>query len=213
MEPNSSDGLYAAFLYGVNIPGGKPATGHSVKSALQSLRPSACFVRIVDRPDSILLWSRGPTTEDFVRRAVSEALDCPCVVVSTATLERLGKAALDALRGYGYLSAPPYRVTSDGVESELCLVLSSDLLPQDAEGEAWLFDPTRNAIALTVLERRALLARKRRFTPGGKRIMLGAALNNAWERVLERNGLTVACLTSRTLNKIMRVVAEARELR
>jgi len=42
--------------------------------------------------------------------------------------------------------------------------------------------------------------------------MLGGALNDPWRRTLERNGLTVACLTSRTLNRVTEVVAAAAPL-
>jgi hypothetical protein len=70
----------------------------------------------------------------------------------------------------------------------------------------WLFERTRTAVALACLERRALLARKRRFTPNGTRITLGNRLLDPWRRVLDANGVTVSCLTSRTLNRVAEVV-------
>lgn len=205
--------VYAAFLYGVNVPKGKQLTLLRVQSDLEPLQPALAFAGIVGRPDSLLLWSTSPRTEDSVRRAVSEALDCPCVVISTETLERVVDSALDTLRALGSPTAPPYRVTLQGAEWEWCLVLASEPLPEDADRPAWLFNPTKTAVALRVLERRALLARKRRYTETGGRIMLGATLIDPWAYVLERNGVSVACLTSRTLNRVAEVVTAARALR
>jgi hypothetical protein len=147
---NMKAGLYAAFLYVANIPHGKKVTRRSIESALQRLKPSVTFKGIVGRPDSILLRCGGPATEDSdsVRRAVSESLDCACVVISTRTLERLVGAGLDSLVALGYPSTAPYRVISDGAEWELCLVLCSESLPPGADGQTWLFSPTRNAVAL-----------------------------------------------------------------
>jgi hypothetical protein len=170
------------------------------------------FARTIGRADSLLLWAYVPATEDSLRRAVTEVLNCPCVVFSVATLELVADAALAALRASGDACTPPYRVARDGVDCEWCLVLTSDPLPPDATAEAWLFGPTKNAAALAVLKRRALLARKRRFNAKGTRVTLGAVLNAPWSRALERNGAAVACLTSRTLNRIMEVVAAAARL-
>ncbi len=205
-------GLYAAFLYGTNIPHGKRVTQTGIESALRPLQPSVTFAGIVGRPDSILLRCDRLMTEDSVRRAVSETLDCPCVVISAGTLERLVAAALDSVRVLRYPANPPYRVTSDGAEWELCLVLCSESLPPNADGPTWLFSPTRTAVALKVLERRALLVRKRRHTERGGRIMLGATLIDPWERRLDEKGVTIACLTSRTLNRVAKVVGAAKTL-
>jgi uncharacterized protein (TIGR02391 family) len=45
------------------------------------LAPAVTFAGIVGRPDSLLFWSSDPATEDSLRRAVSEAVDCPCIAV------------------------------------------------------------------------------------------------------------------------------------
>lgn len=47
--------LYAAFLYGANIPGGRQVTERSVEAALQPLQPSVTFAGALARRDSILL--------------------------------------------------------------------------------------------------------------------------------------------------------------
>lgn len=198
----------AAPPYGVNIPGGLWLTRQSVERALQSL-PSLAFAGIVGRPDSFLVWGDASGTEDWLRRGVTEALDCPCVVIGIAGLQHVLGAALGALEVSGASPLPPYRLTFDGVEWEWCLVLCSEPLPPTAAEPGWLFPPTRNAVARAVLGRRALLARKRRRTTRGARIMLGATLIDPWTRVLEGQGTSVACLTSRTLNRVAQVVTAA----
>jgi hypothetical protein len=204
--------LFSAFLHGVNIPGGRPFTSAQVASGLRKLQPDATFVRAVGRPDSLLLWSSPAATEDSLRRAVSEALDCPCGVLQVGTLQRISDAAMATLQANGDPCVRPYRVTADGAECEWCLVMSSDPLPPAADPQGWLFSPTKNAVALALLERRALLARKRRCTPNGGRVMLGAVLNDPWGRTLVRNGVVVACLTSRTVNRVVEVVEAAARL-
>jgi hypothetical protein len=129
----------------------------------------------------LVLLAHDPATEDSLRAALTEALNVQCVVISAATLARIAEGALAALKTAGYLCAPPYRTTVDGVECEWCVVLSSDVLPAAPAGQAWLFQPTRTVVAVTVLERRALLARKRRFNANGKRVTLGSVLKRPME--------------------------------
>lgn len=148
-----------------------------------------------------------------MRGAVSDALDCPCVVLSTAMVERLVDAAREAIRALGHPATPPYRSELEGVAAEFCLVLASEALPQDAEGERWLFRQTRNAVALMVLERRALLTLKRRHNARGSRVTLGSVLNDPWKKALAGNGVRMACLTSRTVNTLDKVATKARALR
>ena len=92
------------------------------------------------------------------------------------------------------------------------LILSSDALPPGLPDGTWLFDPTPTVVAVTPLEGRALLARKRRFTPNGARITLGNRLLDPWQKVLDANGITVSCLTSRTLNRVAEVVEASASL-
>ena len=76
----------------------------------------------------------------------------------------------------------------------------------------WLIERTPTVVAVTPLEGRALLARKRRFTPNGARITLGNRLLDPWQKVLDANGVTVSCVTSRTLNRVAEVVQAAARL-
>jgi hypothetical protein len=52
---------------------------------------------LVGRPDSILIAASEATTEEYVRRAVSAALDCRCVVISPALASRIVDGAVTAL--------------------------------------------------------------------------------------------------------------------
>lgn len=211
MTPRPS--LYAAFLYGVNIPGGRHLSKLDVMSVLESLQPDTTFCAIVGRPDSVVVSSTEQSTEERVRIAVSGALDCACVVLSATALDAIVASALDVARRELHCVRPPYRIRYGGVEWELCTVLSADTLPPDTSRNGWLFRPTANAAAIVTLERRALLVRKRRLTARGTRVMLGDALNNPWRGTLETQGLVVGCLTSRTLNRLVEVKCSLDSLR
>jgi hypothetical protein len=150
----------------------------------------------------------APRLRKTARRAVSAAVGCRCVAIPTALLSRIVDGAVAMLRASGDPATPPYRITTEGAEWEWCLVLSSDTLP-NASGSQWLFEPTQTVVALSVFEQRALLARKRRFNQKGKRIMLGKRLVDPWQAVIDANGVAVACLTSRTLNRAAEVVEAA----
>jgi hypothetical protein len=207
--------LYAVFLYGVNIPGmrgGIWLSEEKVRASLQRLPPWLTFQQIAGRPDSLVLAAAEPTTEDSVRRAAGEALGCRCVAVAATTVARVVDSAIAALRPLGDSAAAPHRITIDDAEWEWCLVLTSEPLPVAAtiDTAAWISRSTANAVGLAVLERRALLARKRRRTPNGVRVMLGAALIDPWAPVLASHGVEMACLTSRTLNRVARVAAVTR---
>lgn len=197
--------MYAA-LHGVNIPGGLWLDEAKVRAALQRLPASMTYLRIVGRPDSVLLRVSDTTTEEDARRAVSAAIGRPCVAISTTLVSRIVDGAVAALRTLGAPVTPPYRITTEGTEWEWCLVLTSDALPTGAPDSTWLFQRTPTAVALAPLERRALLARKRRFTPKGTRITLGNRLLDPWQEVLDANRVTVSCLTSRTLNRVAEIV-------
>lgn len=198
--------MYAA-LHGVNIPGGLWLDEASVRAALQRLPPSMTFLRSVGRPDSILIAASDTTTEEDVRRAVSAAIGRPCVAISTTLASRIVDGALTVPRALGPPVAPPYRIALDGAEWEWCLVLASDALPPGKPERAWLSVPKPYVVAVTPLEHRAHLLRKRRANTHGTRITLGDRLLVPWRKVLDANGVTIACLTSRTLNRVEEVMA------
>jgi hypothetical protein len=196
--------MYAA-LHGVNIPGGLWLDDASVRIALQRLPPSMRFLRSVGRPDSILIAASDTTTEEDVRLAVTGVIGRPCVTISTTLASRIVDRALTALRALDSPVVPPYRIVLDGAEWEWCLVLVSEALPCGKPDRSWLFEPRPYVVAITPLERRALLLRKRRVNDHGTRITLGDRLLVPWRKVLEANGVAVACLTSRTLNRVQEI--------
>lgn len=196
--------VYAA-LHGRNIPHAPTLTEAKVRAALQRLPASMTYLRIVGRPDSVLIGA----TEDDVRRAVSAAVDCRCVAISMSTTSRIVDEAVVALRAHGLPATPPYRITADGMEWEWCLVLSSETLPGGLPENAWLFEPTATVQALAVVGHRALLARKHRFTGKGEHLPLGNRLLHPWQKVLDANRVSVSCITSRTLNRVAEVISAA----
>lgn len=198
--------VYAA-LHGVNIPGGTWLTEADVRAALQR-QQALTYLRIIGRPDSILLAADDAATEDQVRCAVTAAVGCRCVVITADCASRIVSSAFTVLRALGP-PTPPYRITTEGAAWEWCLVLSSDALPAGVPDNAWLFERTPAAVAVAPLEGRALLVRKRRFTANGTRITLGDRLLVPWQRVLDVHRVTVSCLTSRTLNRVAQAVSAA----
>jgi hypothetical protein len=199
--------MYAA-LHGVNIPGGLWLDDGKVRAALQRLPASMTFLRTVQRPDSILIAASDTTTEDDVRQAVTAAIGRACVAISITLASRIVDGAVAMLRTLGAPVAPPYRMIADGAEWEWCLVLASTALPS-TPGHTWLFEPKPHVVAVAALEQRALLARKRRRNAKGTRITLGGRLIVPWGRVFDASGVSVACLTSRTLNRVEEVVTAA----
>src|SRR5437016_1883180 len=89
----------------------------------------------------------------------------------------------------GFGCPPRYRITTEGAEWEWCLVLMSEPLPAGKQDSMWIFERTATVVAVTPLEGRALLARKRRFTDKGTRITLGNRLLDPWQAVLDANGV------------------------
>jgi len=187
--------LFAAFLFGLNIPGARFVSGEQVQNMLSPLSPRIAFVRIVARPDSVLLRCDASITEQSLREALSIHLGCNSVVIDTESLCRVITAAQNALK-----SIEPIEV-----EWEWCLVLCSEQLPSSLIEKRGLFPHTTKVVPVCILESRALLVRKRRLNPSGTRIMTGTILIKPWEGALKRNGIVPNCLTSRTLNQVERV--------
>ena len=199
MDSIVSNNLFAAFLYGLNIPGSRYVSGQDVQDMLCPLAPRIAFVRIVARPDSMVLRCDESITEQSLREALNDRLDCNNVVIAVESLCRVVKAAQNVLKSIEQIE----------VEWEWCVVLSSEPFPSTFIEERSLFPQTTKVVPVCILDSRALLVRKRRLNPSGKRIMTGAILIKPWERALKRNGIVPNCLTSRTLSQVERVARAA----
>ena len=193
--------LFAAFLYGLNIPGSRYVTGDQIQDMLRPLAPHITFVRIVARPDSVLLQCDESTTEQSLREALKDRLDCNNVVIAVESLCRVVKAAQNVLKSIEQIE----------VEWEWCVVLSSEPFPSTFIEERSLFPHTTKVVPVCILDSRALLVRKRRLNPSGTRIMTGAILIKPWDRALKRHGIVPNCLTSRTLSQVERVACAGEE--
>ena len=73
--------MFAAFLYGQNIPGRKYLSGLMVEELLRPLKPRICFLNIVTRPDSILLSCNPSETEQSIRELLYALFGCKSVVI------------------------------------------------------------------------------------------------------------------------------------
>lgn len=195
MDSIVSNKLFAAFLYGLNIPGSRYVSGEQVQNMLRPLAPRIAFVRIVARPDSVLLRCDASITEQSLREDLRIYLGCNSVVIDGESLCRVARAAQNTLKSIEQIE----------VEWEWCLVLCSEQFPSSLIEERALFPHTTKVVPVCVLDSRALLVRKRRRNLSGTRIMTGAILIKPWEQALKRNGIVPNCLTSRTLNQVDRV--------
>jgi hypothetical protein len=204
--------LFAAFLYGQNIPGRRYLTGPDVEQRLRTLGSKVTFAGIVSRPDSILLLCDPSLIEKLLQKSLLACLDCKSVVMEGGSLDRIVTAARAFLHTIGQPTEPPYRISTDGAEWEWCLVLWSEKLPPLVSEETCFGTFTKNVVPVQVVDYRALLARKRRRNPSGTRITLGSILNAPWEKALKERGIVPACLTSRTLNQAEKVALAARDI-
>lgn len=197
--------VHAAFLFGVNIPGGVWFRREQVESQLQRLAPALTVIDRVGDVDNLLV--RSEESPEVLQRWLQEVLNVHgVVVIPLATLRKMLEVARGELQRLGLPAQRPFRATVDGLDWELGLVLASETLPERLAGDAGLFAPEPHARALRVLERRALLVQKRQAHDSGTRIMWGSAVIDPWRAHLERAGVSVACLTSRSLTRITDVV-------
>lgn len=199
--------MFAAFLYAQNIPGKRYLTRQVIVEGLRGLEPKVSFAGIVSRPDSVLLLCDPSITEESLGRSLLLCLGCKSVVIEASSLERFVTAAQSVI---GQTVKPPYRLNIDGAEWEWCLVLCSEQLPSSVSGEGCFGTFSKNVLPVEIVDCRVLLARKRRHNMYGTRIMLGSILNRPWEKALRERGIIPACLTSRTLNQVEKMVLAAR---
>ena len=208
--PLNSNNIFAAFLYGQNIPGRKYLSALNVEEILRPLRPRICFLNIVTRPDSILLSCDPTSTEQSIREDLYGLFGCKSVVLGIEPLRRIVQDAKSALASIGQPTHSPYRFDCEDAEWEWCVVLCSEPLTFKMTEERCFGTPSAaKVVPLAILDSRALLARKRRQSPSGTRIMTGAVLIEPWKEALKAEGLIPYCLTSRVLNQIERVALAA----
>lgn len=208
--PTMADKLFAAFLYGQNIPGLRYLTAAKVEELLRPLTPRISFLETVTRPDSILLSCAPSETDQSIREALFTLFRCTSVVMEIEPLRRILKAAQTSLQSIGQNASAPYKLSCEDVEWEWCVVLCSEPLPLRITEKRCFGTPSaKKVVPIGILDSRALLARKRMRNPSGTRIMTGAVLIKPWERALKAQGIMLNCLTSRVLNQVERVVLAA----
>ncbi len=212
-EVEMTQHAFAGFLYGVNIPGGKWIRSGEVASKFAPLPDGLRFGQIVGDTDNLILLGDSRFDEAKLRAWLRERLEVESVVIQTAALAPLLEEIMRELKCRSYPLAAPYRVTRDRVEWELGVVLASDALPAFVRGPAALFEKTTNAVALLEVHGRVLLVEKRYQNARGEHLPWGSRVIDPWRRALRRQGVSVECLTSRSLGRIRDMVEVARGYR
>ena len=196
-------GLYAGFLYGVNVPDGIWLKSADVETKLRNGFRGLGYAKCVGDADNVLLETAVQMTEEEIISRLRALLGIKdAVVIAADVLRRVYDAARESLKAGGYTDRAPFILNRDGVAWELGVVLSSADL---AAGGA--FSPTKNARLLEVIEQRAVLVEKRCATTTGSRIMWGNVVINPVRSHLRRLGLSSGCLTSRAISRIGEIVA------
>ena len=196
-----SEGLFASFLYGVNIPHGVRLVQTELRLRLADLPHGVEFVRLVGDVDNLLFKAEG-SAESSLRKLLGKRLDVNSVVISISTLTTILHETKKVLHSLGLPGSLPDHMEDHGIEWELGLVLTSEPIPSSVQGAAGLFSSKKNVVAIKVIAGRALLFHKRRSTDSGSRIMFGSTVIQPWARHLRRNGVTLGCMTSRSLGRI-----------
>jgi uncharacterized protein (DUF1697 family) len=197
---------YAAFLYGVNIPNGKRISPSQVEELVAPLPQAIRFVRFVDDADNLLFQATGVgNVPARLSLHLESSLDVKSVVLSIDELAGIVTAAKKFLAQKDYPGAAPYRFVRANEPWEIGVVLASNQLSDKFISDGGLFRKTKNAIALMILGRRALLVEKRVCTSPGTRIMFGKTVIKPWRMVLESEAVNVHCITSRSLGTLEKV--------
>jgi len=210
-------GYYAAFLYGVNIPGGVQISFGELQLKLKGLPPELHYSDYVGDVDDLIFESSSVVhDEQSLRQFLHQSLHVNSVVLSSLILCKVLSDAKQYLASIRCPLVRGYRLIRNDQEWEIGVVLSSEAFPSSMQTGKQLFQPRKNAIALCVLEGRGVLVEKRCRTEGGKqsRITWGSTVNRPVESLLRRNGNWVEhqCLTSRALGTIERIVSRMASL-
>jgi hypothetical protein len=202
-------GLYAGFLYGVNIPGGVWLKAGEVEAKLRRDLPALGYVKCVGDADNVLLEITIQTESEVASRLETLFGIKGAVVISLDSLRRAYDSARRSLKAHGFPDTAPFVVNRDEAEWEFGVVLSSVSIGASTGELSAAFRVTKNARALAVIERRVLLVQKRRATATGSRIMWGSTVIKPLQTHLHHAGLPIGCLTSRALARIGEVISAA----
>lgn len=207
-QNRSKDQLYAALLYGVNIPGGIRLTCKQVELKLRGLSDNLEFVRCVGDADNILLRAKTDEADSRIIHQLRALLGVKALtVVSLGELRQILDEAKRELKARGVNEKHGFRVISDSGQWEFGLVLSSEVLPQRIQDQSSYFEPKKNVLGIRLICGRALLVQKRCSTATGSRIMFGQTAIGPWRTFLSRNGVSPYCLTSRSMGRIDQIVS------
>ena len=193
---------YCAFLYGVNIPGGRKIGMTSLPSLLSSLASGFQYQRSV-RNSGNLLFAGPPQAAKRLPVVIRNVLGVECVVRTLSDLQ-ICLQKVSQILGL----PPPSRIQRNDAIWEVGMVFLSDPLPNGSPDSVWRYS-RKNAQSLCLLDPGTVLVLKRKVTSNGSRIMWGMTVLDPLQRQMQEQRVSMECLTSRSLGIIQMIVNRA----
>lgn len=190
---------YCAFLYGVNIPGGRKISMTTLPSLLANLASGFQYQGSVGNSGN-LLFTCPQGASRSLQAIVKNYLGVECVVRDLPDLRRCRQKVSQCL---GSLL-----IQKNGAIWEVGVVLLSDPLPNGCPNSVWQYSQ-KNAESLCLLDPGTVLVLKRKVTSNGNRIMFGSTVLAPLRRQLQQQQISLGCLTSRSLGIIQMIMDRA----
>lgn len=193
---------YCAFLYGVNIPGGRKIEIAALPSSLSNLASGFQYQGSVGNSGN-LLFTGPPQASKSLPTVVKNCLDVECVVKTLPDLHGCLQKVSQILG-----SPPPSRIQRNGAIWEVGVVFLSNPLPNGCPNSVWHYSQ-KNAQSLCLVDPGTVLVLKRKVTSNGSRIMFGSTVLAPLRRQLQQQRISLGCLTSRSLGIIQMIMDRA----
>jgi hypothetical protein len=191
---------YCVFLYGVGIPGGKKIDMPALPNLLANLPSGFQYQGSIGKSGNLLFWGPDDADAGKLQAIVKNRLCIECVVKTLPDLKKCLQRASKVLE-----KPLLVQIQKSGVTWEIGVVLLSNPIPDGSSDSVWQYS-LKNAESICSLDSRTLLVKKRRTTSSGSRVMWGSTVLNPLQRQFRKHGISVGCLTSRSLNVIQQIV-------
>ena len=195
---------YCAFLYGVNILGGRKIRMMDLPCLLSSLGGGFQYRGLVGNSGNLLFTGPGNGSPSSLQALIQGRLGIKCVV---KTLPELEGCLRKVKQLFG--TSPSSHIQKGGAVWEIALVLLAEPLPKNLPDNAWHYS-LKNAESLCLLDSSTVLVSKKSASPGGSMIMYRSTVLNPLQRRLRRHGISADPVTSRSLGTIQDVVERLR---
>ena len=190
---------YCAFLYGVNIPGGRKIEKAALPNLLSNLANGFQYEGSVGNSGN-LLFSGPLQASQGLSIVVKNYLNVECVVRTLPDLQGCLQKVSPILG-----SSPPSCIQRDDAIWEVGVVFLSNPLPNASPDSVWRYS-RKNARSLCLVSPDTLLVLKRKVTSNGGRIMWGRTVLDPLQRQLQQQRISLGYLTSRSLSTVRKVV-------